>query len=104
MIDTSAVKQHFKDASDEEAKALYVWVTACMEVRGLIQIDGAAPSRKRRSDAGTERKVLPKPPLGPLIKVCTLALGHEGECNGRTMPGCSQPSLSGLPDETGVGE
>lgn len=77
MIDTSAIKQAFKNADDAEALELFRWVTACMEVRGLIEIAGA-PSRKRRSDAGVLRTQNGKSPE-------------------------SQPSLSGLPDENGVG-
>lgn len=75
MIDTSAVKQAFKDAEDAEAKALYIWVTACMEVRGLIAIVGAPPTRKRRSDVGQSRAA-------------------------RLTD--AQQSLTGLPDEKGV--
>jgi hypothetical protein len=56
LIDAGAVKQAFKDADDAEAKALYLWATACMEVRGLIPIAGAT-GRKRRSDAGQSRVV-----------------------------------------------
>lgn len=55
MIDTAAAKQTFKDATDAEAKALYEWAKTCMEVRGLIEIEGAQPTRKRRSDAGQQR-------------------------------------------------
>jgi len=54
MIDTGAVKQAFKDADNAEAMALYIWATACMEVRGLIPIAGAT-SRKRRSEAAIGR-------------------------------------------------
>lgn len=77
MIDISAVKQAFKDASDEEALSLFAWITGAMEVRGLIPIAGAQTSRKRRSDAGGTRK------LGM----------PSAERN------ISQPSLSGLPNE-----
>lgn len=55
MIDTAGFKQTLKDATDDEAKALYGWATVCMEVRGLIPLAGAAPQRKRRSDAGQQR-------------------------------------------------
>ena len=48
-------KQFLKDAPDEVAKALFIWATACMEVRGLIDIAGSVPARKRRSDAGGKR-------------------------------------------------
>jgi len=52
MADTAAFKQALKDASDEEAEEMYKWATACMEVRGLVKIEG---TRKRRSDAGQPR-------------------------------------------------
>lgn len=92
MIDTSAVKQHFKDASDEEAKALYVWVTACMEVRGLIDIAGADAPKAKRSDAGKPRKTK-----------TDKTSDHIPE-TGKMVDNPEQPSLSGLPAETGVGE
>lgn len=88
MIDSSTVKQAFKDASDDEAKALYIWATACMEVRGLIEIAGA-PARKRRSDLGQSRvttldKILPVNHAQPTVEAVRERL---------------RPSLSGLPDE-----
>lgn len=93
MSDTAGFKQTLKDASDDEAKALYIWATACMEVRGLIDIAGAKP---RRSDAGTRRKhaegcICAKcdPDPKPTIEAVRERL---------------QPSLSGLPDESAVGE
>ncbi len=52
MLDTGPTKQYFKDATPEEATAMYQWVTGAMEVRGLIQILG---TRKKRSDAGQPR-------------------------------------------------
>jgi len=55
MLDTAGFKQTLKDASDSEAIALFVWAKACMEVRGLIEIEGAARTLKRRSDAGQQR-------------------------------------------------
>jgi len=55
MLDTGPTKQYFKDASEDEAKAMYAWITGAMEVRGLIDIVGSQPARKRRSDAGHAR-------------------------------------------------
>ncbi len=52
MLDTGPTKQYFKDATPDEALAMYQWVTGAMEVRGLIQIPG---TRKKRSDAGQSR-------------------------------------------------
>lgn len=82
MIDVAAFKQALKDADDGQAIALFCWAKACMEVRGLIQIEGSTPGRKRRSDAGKSRTA------------------EAWDCPPRS----AQPSLSGLPDETGVGE
>ncbi len=56
MLDTGPTKQYFKDATPEEAMAMYQWVTGAMEVRGLIQIPG---TRKKRSDAGQPRTETP---------------------------------------------
>lgn len=96
MIDAAGFKQTLKDASDDEAKALYIWATACMEVRGLIDIAGAPATRKRRSDAGTERKpreLLTQDEMKQLgIAQPTVEAVRER----------LQSSLSGLPDEMGV--
>ena len=54
-MDTAQVKQFFKEAEASEALAMYSWITGAMEVRGLIQIAGMEPKRKRRKDAGTRR-------------------------------------------------
>jgi len=56
MIDAGIFKQTLKDATDEEAKALYGWATVCMEVRGLIPLAGA---KRQRSDAGKPRTAKP---------------------------------------------
>ncbi len=52
MADLNDVKNYFKECTDAEARLAHAWVQAGMEMRGLIQIDGA---RKRRSDAGKSR-------------------------------------------------
>lgn len=53
-MDSSAVKQFFKDSDNESALAMYNWATAAMEVRGLISLPPSS-GRKRRSDAGQLR-------------------------------------------------
>jgi len=79
MLDTAGFKQTLKDASDDEARALFGWAKACMEVRGLIEIEGAAPTRKRRSDAGQARTA--------------------GQPTVEAVRERIQASLTGLPDE-----
>lgn len=92
MIDAGGFKQTLKDASDDEAKSLYIWATACMEVRGLIDIAGAPATRKRRSDAGRARKNGDEPGIIRLQS-------SMGEAVIDLRKNAAQPSLSGLPDE-----
>lgn len=79
-MDQSDVKMFFKEASDIDTLAMYHWTVGAMEVRGLVPIAGAAPQRKRRSDAGQTRS------------------GQQETQESLTISS-SQPSLSGLPDE-----
>lgn len=65
-----------KEADDSLCRELFAWMTVAAEVRGIIPIAGAAPARKRRSDAGVLR----------------------------TQNGKTESSLSGFPDEPMVGE
>ena len=58
-MDNSQIKQFFEDSTDEEARAMYAWATTAMEIRGIIPIQGAAPKRKQRSDAGQPRTEAP---------------------------------------------
>ncbi len=58
-MDISDVKLFVKNADDALARDLYGWMTGAMEIRGIIPIQGAAPTRKRRSDAGVPRTETP---------------------------------------------
>lgn len=85
-MEFSDVKQFFKEADDPLARDAFAWITGAMEVRGLIPIAGAQPTRKRRSDAGQARTIV------------EAAKNHLASA-----PNAAQPSLSGLPDESKVG-
>ncbi len=54
-MEISDVKLFVKNADDALARDLYAWMTGAMEIRGIIPIQGASPTRKRRSDAGVPR-------------------------------------------------
>ncbi len=69
MIDAAGFKQTLKDADDGQAIALFCWAKACMEVRGLIPIEDAAPTRKRRSDAGQSRNQASAPAEGEQLNL-----------------------------------
>lgn len=90
MIDAEW-KQFLKDAPDDAAKALFGWAKICMEVRGLIDIAGAPATRKRRSDYGT-------------TGVGKLGLPSSEQPTVEAVRERLQSSLSGLPDESAVGE
>ncbi len=89
-MDFSDVKQFVKECDDETACAVFAWIRAAMEVRGLIPIAGAQPTRKRRSDAGQSRTTT----LDEAAATARIE-SVRGRLNG-------QSSLSGLPDEAGV--